>query len=259
MQLLPIGKMKADDLYRLMENPSLLTGETLSGLKQIVDEYPYFPVARMLYLKNLAVLSDIRFGTELKKMTVYVPDRKKLFSLIEGERYDMPFSQSGNEKEKPDDAFSLIDAFLSSQKEDPDAGAALLFQPSVSSDYIYWSLTKEGESEEGKDTIKLQHHDLIDSFIKNEEGKAPGSGLNLEVTENRLAPPANLAELENDPHKSLDDSYFTETLAHIYIKQKRYEKALQIIKNLSLKYPEKNVYFADQIRFLEKLIINSKK
>ena len=71
--------------------------------------------------------------------------------------------------------------------------------------------------------------------------------------------PGNLAELEESQHKSLDDSYFTETLAHIYVKQKRYEKALQIIKNLNLKYPEKNVYFADQIRFLEKLIINTKK
>ena len=38
-----------------------------------------------------------------------------------------------------------------------------------------------------------------------------------------------------------------------------YEKALQIIQNLNLKYPEKNIYFADQIRFLEKLIINTKK
>ena len=71
--------------------------------------------------------------------------------------------------------------------------------------------------------------------------------------------PGNLAELEENQHKPLDDSYFTETLAHIYVKQKRYEKALQIIKNLNLKYPEKNVYFADQIRFLEKLIINTKK
>lgn len=57
----------------------------------------------------------------------------------------------------------------------------------------------------------------------------------------------------------IDDSYFTETLARIYIKQRRYEKAMQIIQNLSLKYPEKNVYFADQIKFLEKLIINTKK
>ena len=259
MQLLPIGKMKADDLYRLMENPSLLTEETLSAHKQIVDEYPYFPVARMLYLKNLAALSDIRFGTELKKMAVYIPDRKKLFSLIEGERYDMQLPRPEDETEKSSDTFSLIDAFLSNQVEDTDAGATLLFQPSVSSDYIYWSLTKESESEEEKDAVKLQHHELIDSFIKNEEGRGPGNGLNLEIIEDRLDPPANVAELENEQYKSLDDSYFTETLAHIYIKQKRYEKALQIIKNLSLKYPEKNVYFADQIRFLEKLIINSKK
>ncbi|MDR0976793.1 MAG: tetratricopeptide repeat protein, partial [Prevotellaceae bacterium] len=48
------------------------------------------------------------------------------------------------------------------------------------------------------------------------------------------------------------------TLAKIYIKQQRYEKALEIIKKLSLNYPNKNSYFADQIRFLEKLIINAK-
>ena len=55
-----------------------------------------------------------------------------------------------------------------------------------------------------------------------------------------------------------EESFFTETLAKIYIKQQRYEKALEIIKKLNLKYPKKNVYFADQIRFLEKLIINAK-
>ena len=55
--------------------------------------------------------------------------------------------------------------------------------------------------------------------------------------------------------KDGDESYFTETLARIYIKQRRYSKALEIIKRLSLNYPKKNAYFADQIRFLEKLII----
>ena len=55
-----------------------------------------------------------------------------------------------------------------------------------------------------------------------------------------------------------DESYFTETLAKIYVKQQRYSKALEIIRRLNLKYPKKNAYFADQIRFLEKLIINAK-
>ena len=252
--------MKAADLYQLMETPSLLAEETLPQLKQIVDEFPYFQIARMLYLKNLAVLNDIRFSAELKKMAIYVPDRRKLFTLIEGERYGLQDRQEKEETTAQEDAFSLIDAFLSNrEEEEPKADASLLFQPSVSSDYIYWSLTKEDDQPEEKDEVRLQHHDLIDSFINNEEQRVPGSGLNLDPEAQQADAPRNLAELEEGQHKSLDDSYFTETLAHIYIKQKRYEKALQIIKNLNLKYPEKNVYFADQIRFLEKLIINTKK
>ena len=39
--------------------------------------------------------------------------------------------------------------------------------------------------------------------------------------------------------EELDDSCFTETLAKIYIKQHRYDKALEIIKKLSLNYPKK--------------------
>ena len=65
-------------------------------------------------------------------------------------------------------------------------------------------------------------------------------------------------EVPNAVPGDLDDSYFTETLAKIYIRQQRYEKALEIIRKLNLKYPKKNAYFADQIRFLEKLIINDK-
>lgn len=38
-----------------------------------------------------------------------------------------------------------------------------------------------------------------------------------------------------------DESYFTETLAKIYVKQQRYSKALEIIKKLNLKYPKKRL------------------
>ena len=255
--------MKAADLYLLMEDPSLLTKETLSPLQQVVAEYPYFHIARMLYLKNLAVLNDIRFAAELKRMAVYIPDRRKLFALIEGERYGMPFAASAEENEQATDSFSLIDAFLADRESEGEQQAAdptILFQPSVSSDYIYWSLSKDDISAEEEPEAKLQHHDLIDSFIKNDEQRAPGSGLVLSLQPDEPVSQGPLKEGENEQPRSLDDdSYFTETLAHIYVKQKRYEKALQIIKNLYLNYPEKNAYFADQIRFLEKLIINTKK
>ena len=65
-------------------------------------------------------------------------------------------------------------------------------------------------------------------------------------------------EEEENEEELTEDIFFTETLAKIYIKQKKYEKAYKIIKHLSLNYPKKNIYFADQLSFLEKLIINTK-
>ena len=45
-----------------------------------------------------------------------------------------------------------------------------------------------------------------------------------------------------------------EALAKIMVKNGNYRKALEIITDLNLKNPKKSVYFADQIRFLQKLI-----
>lgn len=244
-----------------MDDPSLLNAETLEPLRQTVEEYPYFHIARMLYLKNLSATGDERFAAELRKTAVYVPDRKKLFALIEGERYGMTFpSAAGLEEATAGGSFSLIDAFLAGRegeegKQSSDESRQL--QPSVSSDYIYWSLTNEDEAEEQEPSPRLQHQDLIDEFIKNDEERAAGGRLSAASPQEETPLPPPSEETENEP--SDDGSYFTETLAHIYIKQKRYEKALAIIKNLYLNYPEKNVYFADQIRFLEKLITNTKK
>ena len=232
-------------------------------LRRIVEDYPYFQVARMLYLKNLAVLNDMSFTLELEKMAIFLPDRKKLFQLIEGDKYGLNSRVEHEPDMRKEDTFSLIDAFLSNRNEEPEPKkeASFLFQPSVSSDYMFWSLSKEEEEKpSGEDAEnRLRHHDLIDSFIKNDQQRMPGSGLEIREETSRAETPESVKDLDDEQSKSLEDSCLTETLARIYIKQKRYDKALQIIKNLSLKYPEKNVYFADQIRFLEKLIINTKK
>ena len=55
-----------------------------------------------------------------------------------------------------------------------------------------------------------------------------------------------------------EDSLLSESLAKIFIKQGRYERAYEIISGLNLKYPKKSIYFADQMRFLQKLIKISK-
>ncbi len=277
--------METADLYRWMDDPSLLSTQTLAELETWAGRFPYFQTVRLLYLKNLAVLRDPRLEAEIEKTAVALPDRRRLFYYLEGDRYGLPLlPESPAEKDETPDSFSLIDAFLSTCPGEKNASEAVLFQPSVSSDYLYWSLSSAGKPAEGGDAAAAANEpeemqareetspgnplqaqpadkgmELIDNFLRDEEER--GSSARLRAAD-EMAPATASSPLKSpeDAHlKSLDDSYFTETLARIYVKQKRYEKALQIIKNLSLKYPEKNVYFADQIRFLEKLIINTKK
>ncbi|MDE7387199.1 MAG: tetratricopeptide repeat protein, partial [Muribaculaceae bacterium] len=60
-----------------------------------------------------------------------------------------------------------------------------------------------------------------------------------------------------EPQKAPAGSLLSESLAKIFIKQHNYQGAYEIISSLNLNYPEKSIYFADQLRFLRKLIINS--
>ena len=109
----------------------------------------------------------------------------------------------------------------------------------------------ESYADETEDVPQLKGQDLIDSFIENDTGK-------IVLSETPVFTP-DIKENNDNDQKDGEEGYFTETLARIYIKQGRYSKALEIIQRLSLAYPKKNVYFADQIRFLEKLIINNNK
>ena len=50
----------------------------------------------------------------------------------------------------------------------------------------------------------------------------------------------------------------TETLARVYLEQGKHKKAIQAYRILSLKYPEKSGFFADQIKAVEKLRASKK-
>ena len=92
-----------------------------------------------------------------------------------------------------------------------------------------------------------QQTELIDNFIQKQGDRR----IRLKDKKD-----SELVKPVINPDDSDSQGAFTETLARIYIKQGKFEHAIEIIRRLSLKYPKKNRYFADQIRFLEKLIAN---
>ncbi len=249
--------MTAVNLQELIIDPGKLNRDTLYELRNILARYPYFQTARLLYLKNLYILHDITFGSELRKAALYVADRRVLFYLIEGDKFVLESKQVADDlllEEEPtlDRTLALIDAFLSTIPEETMPAPNL----DLSMDYTSYLLRDdELEVPVMDEAPKLKGQDLIDDFIEKAESE---TSMRLKVLpEDSVGEETTSAEsvLEEDEE---DESCFTETLAKIYVKQQRYSKALEIIKKLSLKYPKKNAYFADQIRFLEKLIINTK-
>ncbi|WP_148371236.1 tetratricopeptide repeat protein [Bacteroides bouchesdurhonensis] len=247
--------MTSVNLEQWILHPETLNRDTLYELRNMLARYPYFQSIRLLYLKNLYILHDINFGSELRKAVLYISDRRKLFYLIEGERFtiqakdkDTALTEVLEEEPSVDRTLALIDAFLLTAPEEVTNQTNFDYSVDYTS-YLLEDTTVASESAET--TPPLKGHELIDGFIEKSE-----SVLCVKPLKEEDVVPVTSSEETLDSEEE-DDSCFTETLAKIYVKQQRYSKALEIIKKLSLKYPKKNAYFADQIRFLEKLIINA--
>ena len=243
------------DIEQLIKQPELLDRETLFDLRSLVAMYPYYQVARLLMLQNLYLLHDPSFDEELRRAAIYIQDRRTIFKLIEAAHYRIHAQSTTDPKDERKDNASrtvaLIDQFLDSlpETEQPEKKKQRKPTPADAAiDYVAYLL--ETEEETAHPAPQMKGQDLIDDFINKEGGK-------FDLKDSEILPPID--DNEQKEEKDTDEAYFTETLARIYIKQGRYSKALEIIKRLNLNYSKKNAYFADQIRFLEKLIINNNK
>jgi tetratricopeptide (TPR) repeat protein len=85
---------------------------------------------------------------------------------------------------------------------------------------------------------------LIDKFIEANPKIPPIKDLG-HTAEN------NIKSIEEPTH------LMTETLAKVYLEQKKYNKAIQAFEILILKYPEKSSFFADQINEIKNLQQNN--
>lgn len=246
------------DLTRLIQHPETMDKETLYDLRSLLALHPYYQTARLLMLQNLYLLHDPSFDEELRRAAIYLTDRKVLFNLIEAAHYQLKRTdrQNRNTQNQPADddrTISLIDNFLETIPADEEEnGKKRKPTPADAAvDYVAYLMEVENSGEQKRESpsLHLKGQELIDSFIeKNGDGR-----IQLNDT------PEYLPELqEENENAEPDEGFFTETLAKIYVKQGRYEQALEIIQRLNLIFPKKNSYFADQIRFLEKLILNNK-
>ena len=242
------------EIMELINHPERLDRDTLYELRSVLALNPYFQTARLLMLQNLYLLHDAAFNEELRRAALYITDRKVIFNMIEAAHYQLRSEKTLSSRLKAQSSenrtVDLIDNFLDSIPEDdePKEKKRRPTPADAAIDYVAYLLETENDADQ-EDAPQMKGQDLIDTFLEQEKGRITLNDLPEEADDNK----------EQDEADDNEEEYFTETLARIYIKQGRYQKALDIINRLSVKYPKKNAYFTDQVRFLEKLIINSKK
>lgn len=222
---------------------------------QMAADYPYFAIPQLLYLKYTpGAMPDER---RIQQALLHASPGEHLESVlgIEGESFADLYSKAP----RTDTTMQAIDLFLGTYQKGGKLPTEESLDRLISGNIIaqtdYMRLLQQDDPQPA-----VQSAQPIQPTVevpkpspehKSEPAPAPAPA--------RKSPAERENTLQTVPSEpAADDTFFTESLAKIYIKQRRYEKALQIIKKLSLKYPEKNIYFADQIRFLEKLIINIK-
>lgn len=221
--------------------------------KALTEKYPAFTLPTELLLKHWQ--TDLTPGNKnfyLRRIALSVSDPLALSRL---ENPDAGFPEFYPPREEPEtpSTENAIDTFLNTycpadaaDEKETAMLEKLIFNP-VPQDYAE-TLRKENDMAEIQEDETISR---IDSFISAHPAAR---------TEPEPAPQAQSAGKETETRSGQlpspsSSSLLSESLAKIYIKQHRYDKAYEIINQLSLNYPEKSVYFADQLRFLRKLLL----
>ncbi|MCM1163168.1 MAG: hypothetical protein NC339_02810 [Muribaculaceae bacterium] len=214
--------------------------------------YPYFTLPAVEYLRLHGSDADEATRRRLmNRIAMNAPDPASLFMLVNPEASHLRNFYPEERKEMgTDDAITkFLETYGSSDPSQDALLERLIFNP-VPPDYT--SLLEM----EGADTTAAAPQSAQDSLIDAFLASAPDEDTAVKP-EIPLREPEPVAP-ETHHITPPEDSSLSESLAKIYIRQKRYDKAFEIIHTLSLNNPKKSAYFADQLRFLAKLMLIKK-
>ena len=266
--------VEKEHLLFLTRNYDSLTADEAKELISIKSSFPYCQLIHNLAARGARDNALENSGQELQLSAVYSTDRGVLKSIMDAprrQRSDMTAPAHDSVSAAPTDidltgddlraeiaqdlnrlkelkhefeiSFSTGINYTSSKSEESKAKPALEIIEPNSEDLIKEiKSTKKKIKPEG--AKQKEQFEIIDQFIKtqptisNAKAKTP------------LPPPVTADLTENS--SAFGDHIVSETLVDILLKQGKKDKALEVLKKLIWKFPQKKAYFAAQIEELKK-------
>ena len=222
--------MTHEDFISIVRLPEKVKPEYNPDLKELVDRYPYFVTTRLLYVKSLQQSHSIHFASNLKVASIYCNSRRWFYNFLHPEKMlsTEPYQRTKSGKSSGD----YFDMITMIETEGGDTKQSL-----------------KNLAERLKSARAMVITPVVKPLVKSIPTIEPMIQLKEVLTESS-AP---------DEIKTAITLEITESNAKKLIIAHKYKDAIEILRALNLNNPKKSVYFADQIRFLEKVIANSKK
>lgn len=269
--------MNITDYIYLLNKPDAINEKHADTLDHVIAAFPYFQSARVLKLKHLYNQDSFNYNYSLKIAAAFTTDRSVLFDFITSDTfisiqkglYEKKTNELLNINVIASEQISLTsipvndlieESIVSSIKkatatEDTNAseklalGKPLSFSLNEKHSFQEWlQLSRLNPIEREPDKLP----DALDSQTKMEVNDTKKTNLDLIDTfiENnpKISPVNKDTKVPVTAFISEDTSFLmTETLARVYLEQKKYLKAIQAYEILILKYPEKSSFFANRI------------
>ena len=287
--------MNVSDFTSLINNPNAVNEKQTLALEKIVAEFPYFQSARALRLKGLYNQDSFRYNYDLKTTAAYTTERSVLFDLITSDYFLAINKDAYLENVEKIKAIEVVSIEVISENSASNVRSNALEESILTSikqfnsveiateiqnDFeitaqkleigkpLIFSKNEKHSFQEWLQLSKINPIDRTESDFSEKTNRELEAEKNKKLTlidkfieENPKIPPLSKEAIVKDFSVPIDEdkSYLmTETLAKVYLEQKKYQKAIQAYEILILKYPEKSSFFANRISDIKILQQNNK-
>ena len=236
--------MNREKFDKFIENYNSKDEILVSQMALLIEKYPYFQLPRFFLTKSLKDQNKNGLDIALNQLALYTANRGLLKQKIESKVKSTKIVKDTKPSNTTKKIQNNLQALAKEKKLKSQSNKKVRFSKDLKLSFLDWiKYTEENQNIQIQESKKLEPLKnkllIIDRFIEADPKISPLE--NNETIESEIKGDFNSEEL------------MTESLAKILLRQKKYKKAIKAYKILSLKYPEKNVFFAGQIQKIKKL------